>query len=168
VGIEELLKVDTGSLLRLRVRRRPLLSNRNLIDSEFKNQIPRQLLTEQTSPNELTDRGDNRKSHSIRIIESKGNSVKIAANLDGPGFVVLTDVNYPGWKAYDRGKEREILPAYGLFRAIALEKGQHSIEFRFEPKIIYVGLVITLISFLLATTYLLSPYLPSLWRNRIY
>ncbi|MCI0446780.1 YfhO family protein [bacterium] len=139
-----------------------------LIDSEFKNQIPRQLLTELTSPNELTARGDNRTSQSIKIVESKGNSVKIAANLDAPGFVVLTDVNYPGWKAYDRGKEREILPAYGLFRAIALEKGQHSIEFRFEPKIIYVGLVITLISFLLATTYLLSPYLPSLRRNRIY
>lgn len=136
-----------------------------LIDSEFKNQIPRELLTEQSSLIESTDRPDYRKRPSARIVESKANSVKIVTNLDAPGFVVLTDVNYPGWKAYDRGKEREILPAYGLFRAIALEKGQHSIEFRFEPKIIYVGLIITIVSFLLATTYLLSPYLSSLRRN---
>ena len=87
--------------------------------------------------------------------------------MDAPGFMVLTDVNYPGWKAYERGKEKEILPAYGLFRAIPLEKGSHFVEFRFGPDIIYVGLVITGVSFLLAMTYLLTPYLSSRWRNRI-
>ena len=45
------------------------------------------------------------------------------------------------------------------------DRGATSIEFRFEPKIIYVGLIITIISFLLATTYLLSPYLSSLRRK---
>ncbi len=137
-----------------------------LIDSEFKNQVPKELITDESLINVITYKVVvGRNSPSARIVESKVNSVKIMANLDSPGFVVLTDVNYPGWKAYDRGKEKEILPAYGLFRAIALEKGQHSIEFRFEPKIIYVGLIITIISILLATTYLLTPYLSSLRRK---
>jgi hypothetical protein len=150
-----------------------------LVDSEFKNQIPRELLAdqslfpeqplwmEQSSLNESTSNPVNRKSPTLRIIESKGNSVKIAANLFEPGFLVLTDADYPGWKAYDHGKEKQILPAYGLFRAIALDKGQHSIEFRFEPKIIYVGLIITVVSFLLAATYLLIPYLSSRRLTRI-
>lgn len=133
-----------------------------LIDSEFKNQIPRDLITDQKLLNVITDKVDTRKSQSVRIVESNANSVKIAANMDAPGFMVLTDVNYPGWKAYDRGKEKEILPAYGLFRAIPLEKGSHFVEFRYEPDIIYIGLVITVVSFLLATIYLLSPYLSSL------
>lgn len=138
-----------------------------LVDSEFKSQIPKELIGDQRLANVIAERGDSRKNQSIRILESNGNSVKIAANLDAPGFVVLTDVNYPGWKAYDRGKEKEILPAYGLFRTIALEKGPHLIEFRFEPKIIYVGLIITVVSFLLATAYLLGPYLSSRRRLRI-
>jgi hypothetical protein len=138
-----------------------------LVDSEYKNQIPKDLIAESKLLNVITDKVDTRKLQSVRIVESDANSVKIAANLEAPGFMVLTDVDYPGWKAYDRGKQKEILPAYGLFRAIHLDKGSHFVEFRFEPDIIYVGLVITVVSFLLATTYLLTPYLSSRRRNRI-
>ncbi|HEY7162743.1 MAG TPA: YfhO family protein, partial [Acidobacteriota bacterium] len=144
-----------------------------LIDSEFKNKIPRDLLadqailTNQSLFDVSTQKPDPRKSPTVRIIESKGNSVKIAANLFKPGFLVLTDTDYPGWKVYDRGKEKEILPAYGLFRAIALDKGQHTLEFRFEPVIVYVGLIITAVSFLFAMAYLLSPYLFSRRLTRV-
>jgi hypothetical protein len=138
-----------------------------LIDSEFKDEVPNNLITDQKLLSVITDRVDSRKTQSVRIVESNPNSVKIAANMEAPGFMVLTDVNYPGWKAYDRGKEKEILPAYGLFRAIPLEKGSHFVEFRFEPDIIYVGLVITGVSFLLAMTYLFSPYLSARRRKQI-
>ena len=76
----------------------------------------------------------------------KNNEVFLRARLDGDGLLVLTEQAFPGWKVYVDGEEREVLNADILFRAVALEEGEHEIVFRYEPTSIRVGLWISGIS----------------------
>lgn len=59
--------------------------------------------------------------------------VSIQASMDSNGFLLLNDTWYPGWKAFVDKKETEIYRANFIFRAIALTKGKHKIEFIYTP-----------------------------------
>ncbi|MDD5687709.1 MAG: YfhO family protein [Elusimicrobia bacterium] len=87
---------------------------------------------------------------SVAKIEKYENTdVLINANLTDDGFLVLSDTYYPGWKCYVDGKESKILRANYLFRAIALNKGEHIVEFVFKPISFKIGMYITIFTALL-------------------
>jgi hypothetical protein len=69
----------------------------------------------------------------VTISQYSPNYVKIRSQTDYPGFLVLTDSYYPGWNVYVDGKEKEILVADFLFRAVYLDKGTHFVEFKYKP-----------------------------------
>jgi len=83
---------------------------------------------------------------SVPITAYAPERVEIEADLTAPGYLVLTDANYPGWRAWVDGKEVNILPADLLFRAVRLEPGRHSIVFAFQPTSVRVGAGISLIA----------------------
>lgn len=59
---------------------------------------------------------------------------RIAVTTPAPAYLVLSEVWYPGWRAWVNGIEVEVLRANFAFRAVALaEPGEHIIEMRFEP-----------------------------------
>jgi hypothetical protein len=78
--------------------------------------------------------------------EYSPNTVKIEVALDRDGYLVLSDIYYPGWRAYVDGEEREILRANYAFRAVPLESGQHIVLFKYDPLSFKVGLAISLIT----------------------
>jgi hypothetical protein len=62
-------------------------------------------------------------------------------------FAVFSEVYYDrGWKAFIDGKEAPIVKTDYVLRGLAVPAGQHSIEFRFEPKSYIMGKSITGIS----------------------
>jgi hypothetical protein len=71
-------------------------------------------------------------------------TVQTAANEDG--ILVLTDSFYPGWKAYVDGREAKIFRANHFFRSVPIPKGEHRIEFRYQPQSFKIGSIISLIS----------------------
>jgi hypothetical protein len=72
--------------------------------------------------------------------------VTIHASLTSPGFLVLNDTYYPGWRALVNDEERKIYRANYLFRAVFLPAGDHTIEFVYRPLSLYCGLVISLLT----------------------
>ncbi len=56
------------------------------------------------------------------------------------GFVVLVDTFYPGWRATIDDQNTQILPANLAFRAVAVEAGQHNINFYYQPLSFTIGL----------------------------
>lgn len=51
-----------------------------------------------------------------------------------PGFFVLMNTMYPGWKAKINGKASPILLAYGLFQSLWIDHpGEYTIELEFHP-----------------------------------
>ena len=55
-------------------------------------------------------------------------------------MLVVADSHSPGWTARVDGEEAEILPAWGLVRAIRLPAGSHRVEMAYEPPGFRVGL----------------------------
>lgn len=96
------------------------------------------------------------------------NEIKISSKNDSPAFLVLSEIYYPGWKAYDNGKQITVLKANDIFRSVYLEKGANSIIFRYDPFSLKLGELVTsatLICILLCLSWVLKPKLTIFWRK---
>ncbi|MBI5290543.1 MAG: YfhO family protein [Chloroflexi bacterium] len=82
--------------------------------------------------------GDN-----VSVIKYEAERVVIQTTTDTPGYLVLTDEYYPGWLATVDGQPAAITRAYGLFRAVAVAPGTHTVEFRFEPLSFKFGAIVS-------------------------
>jgi len=71
------------------------------------------------------------------------NGVTIHATLDAPGYLVVADTWYPGWRAEVDGKPAEILRANHAFRAIYLEVGDHTVNMVYRPQSFVIGACVT-------------------------
>jgi hypothetical protein len=63
-----------------------------------------------------------------------------------PAVLVLADLHWPGWRVAVDGEERPLLRANYLFRAVAVEPGEHAVEFRYAPASIRVGAALSLVT----------------------
>jgi len=68
-------------------------------------------------------------------------AVKFAAKA--PGWLVLFDSYYPGWRAHLDGKDAAIVRADVFFRAVAVGPGEHVVEFRYLPAGFVYGIIIS-------------------------
>ncbi|MFQ6101589.1 MAG: YfhO family protein [Anaerolineae bacterium] len=82
-------------------------------------------------------------------LQDTPNRVTIRAILDAPGYLVLADVWYPGWRATVDGEPAEILRANYTFRAVWLKAGEHTVEMIYRPLSVVAGGVISLVTLLL-------------------
>lgn len=80
------------------------------------------------------------------ITRYENNRIAIDAASDHDGILVLSEIYYPGWKAYIDGSETEIFRTNYNLRSIHVTAGTHTIEFRFEPASYRNGEIITLAS----------------------
>jgi len=80
------------------------------------------------------------------------NEAFVGITLDAPGWLVLADTHFPGWRAFVRPagdeteeheQELEIYRADGNFRAVRLEAGEHTVRFKYTPNTIKVGFFIS-------------------------
>ncbi|RME46132.1 MAG: hypothetical protein D6791_09110 [Chloroflexi bacterium] len=77
------------------------------------------------------------------ILEYAPHRVMIQAELEHPGYLVLLDSYYPGWRAIVDGRQAPILRADVLFRAVRLEPGRHQVTFVFDPLSYRIGKLIS-------------------------
>ena len=59
--------------------------------------------------------------------------ITIEVEVPAGGFLVLTDIWHPWWRALVDGKPARILKADVLFRAVQLAPGRHEVRFEFHP-----------------------------------
>jgi len=71
----------------------------------------------------------------------------------GPGYAVLADAYAPGWRATLDDRPVPILRADGLFRAVALPAGEHTVVMEYRPAEVVAGLVLGFVGVLLVTLY---------------
>ena len=77
-------------------------------------------------------------SNHVKVLSNQPNVIELEA--DGPGMLVISEVNYPGWQVrVDRASE-PIQEVYGLLRGVILEPGRHQVRFYFVPESLYIGL----------------------------
>ncbi len=92
--------------------------------------------------------------HPADIRRYEPNRVEVEVR-GAPGFLVLTDVWYPGWTATVDGKPVDIYRANHAFRAVAVPAGTHTVVFHFEPASYFLGRRISLVSLVAVAVLLL-------------
>jgi hypothetical protein len=98
------------------------------------------VLEERVSP-ALVDSARAHVAEAVQIRSYGAHRIELRARLDTPGMLVLGDTHYPGWRATVDGKPARIHRANFLFRAVALEAGDHRVEFAYRPRHFYAALL---------------------------
>ena len=87
---------------------------------------------------------------SINIIEKKNDLVKAEVVSEGGNtFVNFTQNYYPGWNVYVDGVKGELKCVNGLIQGVEVPMGNHIIEFVYESRLIWIGLIISVLFVLL-------------------
>jgi hypothetical protein len=60
-------------------------------------------------------------------------TIKLKARAESPCILLLNDKHDPTWKVFVDGRPAPLLRCNYIMRGVQLEKGDHTIEFRFEP-----------------------------------
>jgi uncharacterized membrane protein YfhO len=76
------------------------------------------------------------------------------------GLLVLSELDYPGWRASVNGKAAPIYSVDGGLRAIPVARGENAIVLRYAPVSIIAGGLLTLLAF---GSVLIASFL--LWRE---
>ncbi len=74
---------------------------------------------------------------------------RIEADATGPGRVVLSEIDYPGWRVWVDGKPGLIEKYAGVLRSVKLGAGTHRVLFEFHPDTVYAGLAIGIFGWLI-------------------
>jgi hypothetical protein len=72
--------------------------------------------------------------------------VTLRTSSDSAGYLVVSEIFYPGWTALVDGRTRDMMCGNYLFRVIPLEKGNHEVTLYFVSWPFRVGGVITLVT----------------------
>jgi hypothetical protein len=76
----------------------------------------------------------------ISFIEYEPQRIVMRTETDATGWLVLTDLNYPGWEATVDGQAAPIQTTNYALRGLCLPAGEHEVTFRFRPVIFRYGL----------------------------
>jgi hypothetical protein len=79
-----------------------------------------------------------------RIKVARPEQVVVEVSTEAPGFLVLTDLYYPGWKAFVGERDLPIYRANYLFRTVPIEAGSSEIRFEFRPASLRIGTALSL------------------------
>jgi hypothetical protein len=89
---------------------------------------------------ELPERSTPNNQATVRFIHYSPTRIELGVEMPQPGYLVLSEVYYPGWQATVDERTTPIYRANYAFRAVYLEPGTHHIVLSFRPTAWYLGL----------------------------
>lgn len=123
-----------------------VLSDDNKIAQELLSpgfDLSKEVILEKEIPLAKHNNDENIKN-SVIIQEYKPNNITLKTNSPEKGLLFLSDNYYPGWIAKVDGIGTPIYRADFTFRAIIIPKGEHKIEFLYQPLSLKIGLLLSL------------------------
>ncbi len=86
--------------------------------------------------------------YKVSNLENNGGRISLELHTDKKGYLVFTEMYYPGWKAAVNGDETKVLKADSIFRAVGIEKNVNKVELWFKPFSFVMGAWISGLTFL--------------------
>jgi hypothetical protein len=83
---------------------------------------------------------------SPQVTRYEADEFVVQAEMAAPGFLVVSEITYPGWRAYVDGEETRVYRANYLFRAVYLPAGTHEVRFAYIPTGFWIGVAVSLVT----------------------
>jgi hypothetical protein len=80
----------------------------------------------------------------VTLVEHGANEIRLAVSSQGPSFVVLSEVFYPGWKAWVDDTEVPLFRADYILQGLQVPSGAHQVRLGFRPASVYGGFGLSL------------------------
>jgi len=133
----------------------------NVMQSPRAYELRREVLLEDAPESLLGDLGGDTIKGNAEITSYEPERVVVRVDTSGTGMLVLTDLFYPGWRAFLDDDEVPIYRGNYLFRTVLVPGGRHEVRFEYRPGSFRRGLAtsaITAIAVAIAAV--------STWRRR--
>jgi uncharacterized membrane protein YfhO len=99
----------------------------------------------------------------ITIQSFRPDSILLEADSTWPGYLFLSEMFYPGWKAFIDEQPTPVLRGNYLFRVIPLPAGRHRVRLHFDPLSIKLGIGVSVFALLV----IMSTLVHSFRRRRV-
>jgi len=96
-----------------------------------------------------------------RIESYSNNEIRLQASTSIPGYLVMSEVYYPGWKAEVDGHPADLQRANYAFRAVLLSPGAHQVRIYFQPATWKAGMLCSLFTWVMLAVVALRALLSS-------
>jgi hypothetical protein len=93
----------------------------------------------------------------VTFTSSSSTHIDLTFHAVRSGWLVLTDSFYPGWQADIDGRNTQIYPANGAFRAVRVPAGNHRVTFSYTPVREIVGGWLSVGALVVALLLLVTP-----------
>lgn len=80
----------------------------------------------------------------VRIERNRPGDIRMSVTRATPGYVLVNQNDYPGWRATVDGRGRDVLRANSTYMAVRVPAGTSRVEFRFRPTSVLIGMILTL------------------------
>lgn len=129
-----------------------IVKNEKEIDGYMRNSgvdFAQTVVVEEPLPFELPEK-DTTAYGKVKILKYTANEILLEAEANKKGFVSISEIHYPAWKAKVNGKEVKVLRSNYCLRAVPVEKGKSKIEMYYDSDAYSTGKTISLLTLLLS------------------
>lgn len=95
---------------------------------------------------DIINYSNERRISQIELLKNKNHKKIYSIKSNKPGFVVFSEMFYPGWKAEINNKEVDLYKVNFILRGLFIPKGTNQIKFYFEPSSLKYGSLFQILS----------------------
>jgi Bacterial membrane protein YfhO len=81
-----------------------------------------------------------------KILERSHNHMHIETDGQRPSILVMSEIDYPGWKVRVDGNSASSYRVNFMLRGVPLPEGKHKVEFYYRPDSLMIGAAISILS----------------------
>lgn len=93
---------------------------------------------------------------SVTISQDDPGSVRMIAESPTAQFLVFSERFHPGWSVRVAGQPAEVVRSYGDFLGVVVPAGRHLVEFRYAPRSLLIGRIVSVAALILVIAWPVS------------
>jgi hypothetical protein len=82
----------------------------------------------------------------VSVTSYRANRIQLETQTNATSFLVLSETDYPGWRAYVDGQSTEIIRTNYALRGLLVPAGKHEITLVYRPSSVLAGLFVSLLT----------------------